>query len=522
MRGLSGDSRVSARLMNNEEGGSLLKGRESQADELPAFIEQLSSARSQDEFMATVSHGVRALLRADGATLVLREGDNCYYADEDAISPLWKHQRFPMSACISGWCMANNQSVAIPDIFEDARILADAYRPNFVRSLAMVPVAKGEPVAALGAYWSEKRQPRPEEVERLHALADAVALAMTRCQLQDGDGRFTESFPALKESRGPRAAARHVLGSVVARIRNQKVRPGSLGAFAFAVVCVAIATLLRLVVEVSGLHGLLKFSTYYPMVLLATLVGGRWAGVLASVLGAFAAYWFFMPPLYQLAWLSPVDAVNFSLYAGSCALIIVTIDWYKRAVLHLRLEDANLLTLVREQRHRVRNALVVMESIVNQSLRDEPERAKTISRRIKAGLAEVDLGSSEPVSLRELLVAELEAYGFTQFALEGEDATVSGRIRNLLQLAVHELATNALKYGALSAPEGRVTVAWRAGDGRVTIHWQEAGGAPVQQPQKRGYGSIMLRRLVEAAGGKLTIEFEATGVSAEMDLPSGA
>lgn len=87
-----------------------------------------------------------------------------------------------------------------------------------------------------------------------------------------------------------------------------------------------------------------------------------------------------------------------------------------------------------------------------------------------------------------------------------------------MALAVHELATNALKYGALSAPEGRVAVTWRTLDSRAMISWRETGGPPVRLPQKRGYGSIMLRRLIEASGGSMVMEFPPTGVTAEISI----
>ncbi len=89
-------------------------------------VQDLSLARSLAGVMAVVRGAARELAAADGATFVLREGDQCRYADEDAISPLWKGRRFPMSACISGWVMTHRQSVAIEDIYADPRIPADA------------------------------------------------------------------------------------------------------------------------------------------------------------------------------------------------------------------------------------------------------------------------------------------------------------------------------------------------------------------------------------------------------------
>src|SRR3954452_13433582 len=99
-------------------------------------VQALSLARSLPAVMAIVRRVARELTGADGATFVLREGDKCYYADENAIAPLWKGRRFPISACISGWSMLHREHVVIEDIYADGRIPADTYRPTFVKSLA--------------------------------------------------------------------------------------------------------------------------------------------------------------------------------------------------------------------------------------------------------------------------------------------------------------------------------------------------------------------------------------------------
>ena len=123
-----------------------------------AVIRRLTICSSVQEIMETVTPAARTLLAADGITFVLRDGGECFYAEEDAVSPLWKGRRFPIDACISGWCMVHRRAAVIPDVYRDPRIPHDAYRPTFVRSLAMVPVRQDDPVAAMGAYW---RTPRP-------------------------------------------------------------------------------------------------------------------------------------------------------------------------------------------------------------------------------------------------------------------------------------------------------------------------------------------------------------------------
>ena len=143
----------------------------------------LSMARGLDEIMSIVRTRARALVGADGITFVLRDGDQCFYADEDAITPLWKGQRFPAETCISGWAMRHREVVTIEDIYADDRIPHAAYRPTFVRSLAMVPVRLDDPVAAIGAYWARRHRPGAEELATLQRIANGAAVAMTNVGL---------------------------------------------------------------------------------------------------------------------------------------------------------------------------------------------------------------------------------------------------------------------------------------------------------------------------------------------------
>lgn len=147
------------------------------------LIHRLSMARGLDEIMETVRRGARHLTGADGVSFVLRDDGKCFYADEDAIAPLWKGQRFPMSACISGWAMLHREPVVIEDIYADSRIPHDAYRRTFVKSLVMVPVRQEDPVAAIGAYWASRRRPDPAEVDLLMTIANGAAVAMTNVAL---------------------------------------------------------------------------------------------------------------------------------------------------------------------------------------------------------------------------------------------------------------------------------------------------------------------------------------------------
>ena len=145
----------------------------------------LVAAADVTEVGAIARSSARALTGADGATFVLRDGDDCFYADEEAISPLWKGQRFPLNHCISGWAMLNAATAIVPDISLDPRIPMEAYRPTFVRSLVVVPVGSEKPSAALGVYWSVRQVPHASLVRRLETLAAHTAAAIERVGLDN-------------------------------------------------------------------------------------------------------------------------------------------------------------------------------------------------------------------------------------------------------------------------------------------------------------------------------------------------
>lgn len=141
-------------------------------------VQELSLARNIETITEIVRKAARNLTGADGATFVLKDNNKCFYVDEDAIEPLWKGQRFPMSTCISGWAMINKKSAIIDDIYLDERIPIEAYRPTFVKSLAMVPIRTIDPIGAIGNYWAKKHTPTQEEVVMLQSLADITSVSI--------------------------------------------------------------------------------------------------------------------------------------------------------------------------------------------------------------------------------------------------------------------------------------------------------------------------------------------------------
>lgn len=178
---------------------------------LTKALAQISRAKSTDDVVATIRASARSLIGCQGIAIVLKEGDLCHYVEEDAIGPLWKGQKFPASACISGWSMINRKTAVIPDISLDDRIPYELYRETFVRAVAMVPVRADNPVAAIGAYWAQTYDPDGWEVETLEALADAAATALETAEVIAALKAGQQAHPRIL---GHDTAAEDIAGTV--------------------------------------------------------------------------------------------------------------------------------------------------------------------------------------------------------------------------------------------------------------------------------------------------------------------
>jgi two-component sensor histidine kinase len=123
----------------------------------------------------------------------------------------------------------------------------------------------------------------------------------------------------------------------------------------------------------------------------------------------------------------------------------------------------------------------------------------------------------EAIELRDLFAMELQAYGQKRVCMRGGPLQLRGRLPSLLSLIVHELSTNAAKYGALSVEEGCVTI--RDGLDGVTIDWKESGGPAVTAPEKRSFGANLIERSLDPFRGSARLEFAPDGLVCRIRLP---
>jgi putative two-component system response regulator len=167
-------------------------------DELVGTVQRLALARTLDEIQEIVRNAARRLTGADGAALVIRTGDSCYYAEEDAIAPQWRGRLLPLRGCVAGWAMLNGRPAAIEDIHSDKRIPQEAYRPALVQSVAVVPIRQHDPVGAITNYWSSHHRATASELGALQALADSTAVAMENVRVnQELDNSRLETLQRL-------------------------------------------------------------------------------------------------------------------------------------------------------------------------------------------------------------------------------------------------------------------------------------------------------------------------------------
>jgi two-component sensor histidine kinase len=183
--------------------------------------------------------------------------------------------------------------------------------------------------------------------------------------------------------------------------------------------------------------------------------------------------------------------------------------------------------LVNELNHRVKNTLAIIQSIAHQSFRPgvDPAAARTdFESRLAALSAAHDLltkANWEGASLRRVVADALAAAAQpARISTSGPDLALAPKTAVSLAMALHELSTNALKYGALSNDGGFVTVGWSTDGGRLRLEWRETGGPPVTRPTRRGFGSRMIERgLAAELAGTVTIDYAPSGLVCTVDAP---
>jgi two-component sensor histidine kinase len=337
------------------------------------------------------------------------------------------------------------------------------------------------------------------------------------------------------------------------------LRPGTVGAYAFAFLCTAIATALGVVIDpyIVGV----PFVTFSPAIIITALISGFGAGIFCIVLSTASAMFFLLPPRGSFYIESSADVVEIFVFVSEAFFYVILITGIRLSLeqyrelsrnLEQRVEERSaalresqdrLVSVVAELQHRTRNLISVVGRIAERTLRASKTfddfNASFQDRLEVLGRAQGLLFRAQEgdrVTFDELINTELAAQSVRveedgPVTLDGpKGVPLRSRTVQSLAMALHELMTNALKYGALKQPNGHLTVRWRqetlSESGKPWLHldWKESGvempplGA---KPQGRGQGRELIERVLPYQfDAQTTFAMEADGVHCTISLPA--
>ena len=299
-------------------------------------------------------------------------------------------------------------------------------------------------------------------------------------------------------------------------------------AYSVAVAAVAVATAARLAVDPIVGSGV-PFLTYFPAIVIVSLLSGFWPAMLAVALSVGLAWYFFIPPVHSFAlgkyglWLLVMFGGVAFVSAALAALINAVVERVReqeRALLSAQQREAERQRMIiRELEHRTRNLFGLVQGLALQSFRHGATAMETRDEflgRLTALAAAYEVAPPGSGTTVLAILNRLLQLHAGRIQIDGCDLTLGDDALQQLTLIVHELQTNAIKHGALSRPSGHVSISGhvvRGSDGPAfSFTWQEAGGPVVSRPTRSGFGEVILRRAPEQAGGKVTIDYEPAGL----------
>jgi len=296
-------------------------------------------------------------------------------------------------------------------------------------------------------------------------------------------------------------------------------QPSPLLSSGFAVSCLALATAARW--GLAQIRPDVFFTPYLPAVFFAAAVGDLRVGIVTAIAsGALGVSVDFGD--------TTADSARFALlliYWAVCGCTIWGVGHYRSMVRQQRQISKRLIQeeeyrklVVEELQHRLKNKLSTIHAVLHQVLGDQPVWG-SVDRRLRALSATDDLIArvdNRGCDIRDLLMSELGPYGHIRFNLNGESLFLPAKLAVSLALILHELATNAAKYGAFSSPRGLLQVSWTVSDDRLNLTWDETEGPAVEQVGAAGFGTRLLQSALLAFDGKTELAFLKTGVHCTM------
>jgi two-component sensor histidine kinase len=261
-------------------------------------------------------------------------------------------------------------------------------------------------------------------------------------------------------------------------------------------------------------------------VLAATWWGGRLSGLLATLAGGLLANLSFVGLPNRLE-VTGTELWDLVVFLGFCTVLVLAQEAMISGIRREVMLNEELALVGRELQHRIRNVLTVAEALSQQTGRSastvEEFNRKLVERLRALGAAQDLLAgeSVERVPLSVILSAAAAPFlAENRFAgpMTGPEVQVDRKLVVPLALILNELATNSVKYGALSVPSGSVALNWSRNGACAEIHWVERGGPPVTPPAREGFGSRLLRTALPTSSGAVHLHFDPSGLRCEISV----
>ena len=303
----------------------------------------------------------------------------------------------------------------------------------------------------------------------------------------------------------------------IARISREGLPANSLEAYVFAAICLATATVVRYGLDwIEG--DVLPFVSYFPAIVLTSLISGFGPGMFVAIASTIVRLWTSVPA-------TGADWVNAIFYLLCCASTVWMVHSYRGTLYRLQDSERQIRTLMNELQHRRRNTLAVVQAIISKTLQANSAEAKKINARIGAWLAADQFltgSDTQSADIKDVLSTALRPYDCQNIALLGPSIALPPDLVRALALVFHELATNAVKYGALSTPAASLSISWRKVGDAVQIAWVEKGVLLAETPTRTGFGTFIFSCLLSKYGGTVATEFRPDGVKCAIcfDLPT--
>ncbi|WP_103730014.1 sensor histidine kinase [Novosphingobium sp. HII-3] len=281
---------------------------------------------------------------------------------------------------------------------------------------------------------------------------------------------------------------------------------------------IAIPTSARWIID-NGAYGS-PFLLYFPAVqAIATFLGWRW-GVATALGSAVAGAYFFMPELSGPV-IGADHAVSIGLFALAVSPMIVMGQVLRQSVLENYERARQNEEFNKELQHRTKNSIQMVSALVSQA-RKAPDAAAfydKLAARLGALAKANELlryGVLSSCDMQELVSGAVAPYARDQVAIHGPSCSIAKNACTPLVMALHELGTNAQKYGALSVPEGQVDISWDVSGSEIVVNWREQGGPVVRQPAHTGLGTRLITQ--QSQFRAVSLDFRSDGLTCVIRL----